>query len=58
MEKCLLSVDWDYFIYTQYNSGSYTEDRRSLIDGWYKRYIRQECGRRYSKSVQTFAEAG
>ena len=39
MEKCLLSVDWDYFIYTQYNSGSYTEDRRSLIDGWYKRYI-------------------
>jgi len=40
MEKCLLSVDWDYFIYTKKdNWGSYIENNRSLIDLWYKRYI-------------------
>ena len=40
MEKCLLSVDWDYFIYTKKdNWGSYIENSRSLIDLWYKRYI-------------------
>lgn len=39
MEKCLLSIDWDYFIYTRDNWGSYLENNRSLIDLWYKRYI-------------------
>jgi len=39
MGKCLLSVDWDYFIYTRSAWGSYNENKRSLIDLWYKRYI-------------------
>jgi hypothetical protein len=39
MGKCLLSIDWDYFIYTRYNWGLYAENSRSLIDLWYKRYI-------------------
>lgn len=39
MEKCLLSIDWDYFVYTRNNWGSYIENNRSLIDSWYKRFI-------------------
>lgn len=40
MIKCLLSIDWDYFIYTRNrNFGSYIENRRTIIDLWYKRYI-------------------
>jgi hypothetical protein len=39
MEKCLLSIDWDYFIYTRNKWGTYLENNRSLIDLWYKRYI-------------------
>ncbi len=39
MERCLLSIDWDYFIYTQDNRSSYIENHRSLMDSWYKRYI-------------------
>jgi len=40
MEKCLLSIDWDYFIFTKKdNWGSFLENNRSLIDLWYKRYI-------------------
>ncbi|HHW46841.1 MAG TPA: arginase [Clostridiales bacterium] len=39
MEKCLLSVDWDYFIYTKEYWGSYLENNRSINDLWYKRYI-------------------
>jgi hypothetical protein len=39
MEKCLLSIDWDYFVYTKENWGSYTENKKSLIDFWYKRYL-------------------
>lgn len=36
----LLSVDWDYFIFTESTyQGSYLENRRSLIDEWYRRYI-------------------
>lgn len=43
MEKCLLSIDWDYFIYTDKgNWGSYIENKRSLIDLWYKRYIQEQ----------------
>jgi len=45
MEKCLLSIDWDYFIYTQNDWGSYTENNRSLIDFWYKRYLRAKARR-------------
>lgn len=36
----LLSVDWDYFVFTESTyQGSYLENKRSLIDEWYKRYI-------------------
>lgn len=43
MDKCLLSVDWDYFIYTRNNWGSYIENNRSLIDSWYRRYIQAKA---------------
>ncbi|HHV96296.1 MAG TPA: arginase [Clostridiaceae bacterium] len=44
MKKCLLSIDWDYFIYTQKNNwGLYSENKRSLIDLWYKRYIQAKA---------------
>ncbi|HHY81278.1 MAG TPA: arginase [Clostridiales bacterium] len=44
MEKCLLSIDWDYFIYTKNdNWGSYIENKRSLVDLWYKRYIQEKA---------------
>ncbi len=50
MERCLLSIDWDYFIYTkEYNWGSYTENNRSLVDLWYKRYIQQKA---WGKDIQ------
>ena len=39
MKKNLLSIDWDYFIYTRNCLGSCLENKRSLIDFWYKRYI-------------------
>ncbi|HHW68582.1 arginase [Defluviitalea raffinosedens] len=40
MEKCLLSIDWDYFIYSsKYYWGYYSENKKNLIDLWYKRYI-------------------
>ncbi|NLY49275.1 MAG: arginase [Clostridiales bacterium] len=40
MEKCLLSIDWDYFISEKKNNRcSFIENNRSLIDLWYKRYI-------------------
>jgi len=43
MEKCLLSIDWDYFIYIKKGSwGSYLENDRSLVDLWYKRYIQEK----------------
>lgn len=44
MKKCLLSIDWDYFIYTtKENWGSYIENSRSLIDLWYKRYFQEKA---------------
>lgn len=40
MERVLLSVDWDFFIYTQKeNWGSYIENTENTIKLWYKRYI-------------------
>jgi hypothetical protein len=48
MEKCLLSVDWDYFVYTQHTLGLYMENERSLDELWYKRYIQAMArGQRY-----------
>ena len=44
MDKCLLSIDWDYFIYSpKYNWGLYSENNRSMIDLWYKRYIQAKA---------------
>lgn len=40
MLKCLLSIDWDYFIYARNESNiSHLENKRNLIDLWYKSYI-------------------
>lgn len=52
MHKCLLSVDWDYFIYSKgINWGSYFENTRSIIDLWYKRYIKEKMqGREIERS--------
>ncbi len=44
MEKRLLSVDWDYFIYCKsYNWESYLENKKSVIDLWYKRYLQLQA---------------
>jgi len=58
MEKCLLSIDWDYFIYTQKdNLGLYSENKRSLIDLWYKRYIQARArGEDFQKAFQLSSE--
>jgi len=57
MKKCLLSVDWDYFIYTRYNWGSYLENNRSLIDIWYKRYIQAKArGENIQKAFRLSSE--
>lgn len=57
MEKCLLSVDWDYFIYTRDKWGSYIENSKSLIDFWYKRYIRARArGENIQEAFQLSSE--
>lgn len=57
MGKCLLSIDWDYFIYTQTNWGSYIENNRSLIDFWYKRYLQAKArGEDLQKTFQLSSE--
>jgi len=43
MGKCLLSIDWDYFVYTKENWGSCLENSRSMIDLWYKRYLQAKA---------------
>lgn len=43
MGKCLLSVDWDYFVYAKDSWGSYLENKKSLEDYWYKRYIQAKA---------------
>jgi len=54
MEKCLLSIDWDYFIHIKKNIwGSYIENDRNLIDIWYKRYFQEKLhGRDIKKLFQ------
>ncbi|MBZ2174279.1 hypothetical protein K8M07_03355 [Schnuerera sp. xch1] len=50
MERCLLSVDWDYFVSTKSeNFGSYIENKRTIIDLWYKRYIQSKT---YGKDIR------
>ncbi|NLW60767.1 MAG: arginase [Firmicutes bacterium] len=57
MEKCLLSIDWDYFIYTRHPMGSYSENKKSLIDFWYKRYLQAKArGEDIQKAFQLSAE--
>lgn len=54
MDTSLLSVDWDYFIYTQKeNWGSYIENNKNIINLWYKRYIQSEAkGKNIKKDFQ------
>lgn len=54
----LLSVDWDYFVYTESTyRGSYRESKRSLIDEWYKRYIiSEQAGRDIRKLYRLNSE--
>jgi hypothetical protein len=57
MEKCLLSVDWDYFVYTQHTLGLYMENERSLGELWYKRYIQAMArGKDIKKAFQLSPE--
>ncbi len=57
MEKCLLSIDWDYFIYTKNTWGLYLENKKSLIDLWYKRYIQAKArGKNILKAFQLSPE--
>lgn len=58
MEKCLLSVDWDYFINTgRENWGSYLENKRNVIALWYKRYIQSESHGRDIQQSYLLSEA-
>lgn len=58
MRKCLLSIDWDYFIHTQKeNWGSYIENTKNVINLWYKRYIQAKAlGKDIQKSFQLSSE--
>ncbi|MDM5335196.1 arginase [Ureibacillus composti] len=41
MGNSLLSIDWDYFISTENeNIVSYVENKRTILDLWYKRYLK------------------
>ncbi|HOW22354.1 MAG TPA: arginase [Sedimentibacter sp.] len=59
MEKCLLSIDWDYFIYSsKYNWGFYSENKKTMIDLWYKRYIQAKAqGEDIQKAFHVSSEA-
>jgi len=37
--KCLLSIDWGYFICSKVKGYSYIENSRNVLDAWYKRYF-------------------
>ncbi|MCM8901345.1 arginase [Caldicoprobacter algeriensis] len=39
MGKCLLSIDWDYFICSKVKRYSYIENSKNVLDVWYKRYF-------------------
>ncbi|HHW47510.1 MAG TPA: arginase [Clostridiaceae bacterium] len=42
--KCLLSIDWDYFIHTKKeNWNSYLENDKNTVKLWYKRYIQSKA---------------
>ena len=54
MGKCLLSIDWDYFIQIQKeNWGSYIENKKNLMDLWYKRFLQAKAqGRNIQNSYR------
>jgi len=58
MDECLLSIDWDYFVYTnKENWGSYIENKKSIIDLWYKRFIEEKAlGRNIKDSYKLSPE--
>lgn len=60
MKNCLLSIDWDYFIYIKKEDwGSHLENNKSLVDHWYKKYIQEQLkGRDIQKSYQLSPEVG
>jgi len=59
MGKCLLSIDWDYFIYARYNWGLYLENKKNLLDLWYKRYMQAKArGEDIQKAFRLSPEAG
>mgnify|MGYP000897795471 CR=1 FL=1 len=60
MRKCLLSVDWDYFVYTQKeNRGSYIENSKNTVNLWYKRYLQSKIrGRDIQKSFKISPATG
>ncbi len=39
MGKCLLSIDWDYFICSKAKGYSSMENSKNILDVWYKRYF-------------------
>jgi hypothetical protein len=54
MRKCLLSIDWDFFIDTQkVNWGSYAENTKTIIDLWYKWYFQSKAR---GKNIQKIFE--
>ncbi|MDS1029245.1 arginase [Bacillota bacterium LX-D] len=59
MQKCLLSIDWDYFINTKNeNGGSYLENNKNRINLWYKRYFQLKAsGKDIKKTFQLSLEA-
>lgn len=58
MGNSLLSIDWDYFISTENQIVvSYLENRKAILDEWYKRYIQAEAkGENLQKSFQLSQE--
>ena len=54
MEKCLLSIDWDYFIKTPNQKwSSQLESKKTAVDLWYKLYF-QASNR--GRNIQQFFE--
>lgn len=58
MGNSLLSIDWDYFISTQnQNVMSYAENKRTILDLWYKRYFQaKSSGKDFQKGFQLSPE--
>ncbi len=54
MGKCLLSIDWDYFICSKAKGYSYIENSKNVFDVWYKRYFMlKKAGERPREFIQS-----